>query len=98
MRWICALSLTACLALPAIAQARERSIQELPKDVWDLTFAWTEPLKVIARETRRTNPVSGIWHGLLYGPFRTADRATDIMDERENLPGPEAEKQFRYSF
>ena len=98
MRWIIALSLAACFALPAVTQARERSIQNLPKDVWDLTFAWTEPLKETAEETRRTNPIAGIWRGLLYGPFRTADRATGIMDERENLPGPEAEKQFRYSF
>ena len=43
-----------------VLEAKEKPIEELPKDVWRLAFLWTEPLQQAARETRRLDPISGL--------------------------------------
>lgn len=84
------------------AEARERPIEDLPKDVWNLAFVWTEPLKQAARESRRFDPVSGVWFGLLEGSIKSVQRATDLLvPERDPASTRESDPtnpQFRYSF
>ena len=84
------------------AQAREKSIEELPKDVWTLAFMWTEPIKGVVRESRRFDPVSGLWFGLLEGSISSVERTADILlpgDEEHPGREPKSGKALlRYSF
>ena len=84
------------------AEARERGIEELPKDVWNLAFVWTEPVKEVARESRRFDPVSGLWFGLLEGSIKSVERTTDFFfPADEQQPGTELKSGkplLRYSF
>ncbi len=85
------------------AEAREKPIEELTRDLWALAFAWTEPIKQIAKETRRFDPVSGFWFGLLEGSIKSFERTAAVF-----LPPPqeapkeqrdgEEEPLLRYSF
>ena len=84
-------------------EARERQLEQLPKDVWDLAFVWTEPVKGIAEGTRRFDPVSGIWFGLLEGSMKSVERVTDFLlpQQKDASPSsaPESQKPLlRYSF
>ena len=84
-------------------EARERQLEQLPKDVWDLAFIWTEPVKSIAEDTRRFDPVSGIWFGLLEGSMKSVERVTDFLlpQQKDASPSsaPESQKPLlRYSF
>ena len=88
-----------------VVEAKERPLTELPRDVWDLALAWTEPAKQVARETRRFDPVSGLWFGLLEGSVRSLELTADFL-----LPGDSKTSQgpspsinsgkalWRYSF
>ncbi|MBI3331318.1 MAG: hypothetical protein HYZ96_04305 [Candidatus Omnitrophica bacterium] len=86
------------------AEAREKPVEELTKDVWTLAFAWTEPIKQVARETRRFDPVSGLWFGLLEGSIKSFERTAAIFlppsQEAPEEPrgGPREEPLLRYSF
>ena len=72
------------------AQARERTLTELPGDVWNLAFAWTEPIKQAAKYSRQFDPVSGTWFGLLDGAVKSVERATQfIRPEDKERAGPE---------
>ena len=84
----------------AVVEARQRPIDELPKDIWDLAFVWTEPLKQVANQTRRRDPVRGLWFGLVDGSIRSVSRTTKffLFPQYEPSRTPEAGKQFRYSF
>ena len=86
----------------AVAEARERLLTELPGDVWDLAFAWTEPIKQAAKYSRTFDPVSGIWFGLLDGSVKSVERAAQFirLDDKERT-GPETKSGkalIRYSF
>ncbi|MBI1992565.1 MAG: hypothetical protein HYS71_04960 [Candidatus Omnitrophica bacterium] len=72
-------------------EAREKSLGELPKDVWDLAFVWTEPIKQAAKEARRFDPVSGTWFGILEGSVKSVERAADFF-----LPGDEQHPGLQY--
>lgn len=84
------------------AEAREKPIEELPKDVWNLAFVWTEPFKQVARESRRFDPVSSVWFGLLEGSIKSVQRATDLLvperDPSSTRKSDPTNPQFRYSF
>ena len=86
----------------ARVDAKEKSIKELPKDVWNLAFIWTEPIKGVARETRRLDPVSGVWIGLIDGSVKSVERTAKFFFPTEhNAPGPtykEGKALLRYTF
>lgn len=86
-------------------EARERPIEALPKDVWDLAVAWTEPIQQAARESRRFDPVSGVWFGLLEGSVKAIERTTNFFlpeadAKREQAPSRQEPGKaiFRYTF
>ena len=85
------------------AQAEDRALSELPKDVWNLAFVWTEPLKGVVRETRRFDPVSGLWIGLVEGSVKSVERTTDFFlpkheDTRSPVKLKSGKALLRYSF
>ena len=82
------------------AQARERPIEDLPKDVLTLAFVWTKPLQQVAEQSRRFDPVTGLWLGLVDGSVKSVERTAQffLYPEGLNSESPEASKQFRYSF
>ena len=85
-----------------IADAKEKSIQELPRDVWDLAFVWTEPIKSIAQESRRFDPVSGLWFGMLEGSIKSVERTTRLFVQEDRTPHgsaqPTEQPLLKYSF
>ena len=83
--------------------AAERSIEDLPNDVWDLAFVWTEPIKEVARETRRFDPISGLWFGLLEGAVKSIERTADVFLPHQKASSPSSTQQenpalLRYTF
>lgn len=83
--------------------AKEQPIEELPRDVWSLAWVWTEPLKQAARDTRKFDPVSGFWFGLLEGSVKSMQRTADLLlpDQKTDTPSTgaaPAKAQFRYSW
>jgi hypothetical protein len=83
-----------------VAQARERPLEELPKDVLSLAFVWTEPLKQVARHSRRHDPVSGLWMGLVDGSVKSVERTARLFlpEGTATPPEPEPGKILRYTF
>ena len=86
-----------------VAEAADKSIEDLPRDAWNLALVWTEPIKQVARETRRFDPISGVWFGLLEGSVKSVERTASLLippsDKRE--PGSSIDSgklQFRYAF
>ncbi len=74
------IALCGLLSLGASAAlAEERSITELPKDVWDLAFSWTEPIKQAAKQSKRSDPVSGLWFGVLDGSVKSMERTAGFL-------------------
>lgn len=85
------------------AQARDRPIEELPKDVWNLAFVWTEPIKSMANAARRFDPVSGLWFGLLEGSVKSLERTAELFLLRKAQEPPTSPAQpdnalLRYTF
>lgn len=83
-------------------EAKERPIEQLPKDVWDLAFVWTEPLKHVAKESRRFDPVSGLWFGMLEGSIKSVERTTKLFMQEDVTPRgsaqPAEQPLLKYSF
>jgi hypothetical protein len=83
-------------------EARDTSITEFPKDAWDLAFMWTEPMKHVAKETRRFDPLSGLWFGLLEGSIKSVERTAEFLlqegEERSGQPVKSGKPILRYSF
>ena len=83
-------------------EARERPIEELPKDMWDMATVWTEPIKSAAEQSRRFDPVSGLWFGLLEGSVKSVERTTKFLIQDEATPGgapvPAEQPLLRYNF
>ncbi len=61
------------------AQAKDRAIEELPRDLWNLAFAWTEPIKSVAKQTRQFDPVSGLWFGMVDGSVKSVERTAEFF-------------------
>lgn len=66
------------------AAAAERPIEELPGDAWDAATGWAQPIK---SRSRRFDPVSGLWFGMLEGSVRSIERTAGILMYR-NEPDP----------
>ena len=85
-----------------VAEARERTLTELPGDVWNLAFVWTEPIKQAAKYSRTFDPVSGVWFGLLDGSVKSVERAAAfICPDGKERAGPEMKSGkalLRYTF
>ena len=85
-----------------LVEAKDKPIEELPKDVLGLAFCWTEPVKQVARETRRFDPVSGLWFGLLEGSIKSVERTAELFLLKHNEPSdraPASDKALlRYAF
>ena len=87
----------------ATAEAKDRSIEQLPADLWTVATLWTEPIKEAAKQTRQFDPISGLWLGLIDGSVRSVARTAKffIPQEDKNVPGPdyrEGKAILRYSF
>jgi len=85
------------------AEARDRPLEELPRDVWELAFVWTEPIKSMAKEVRRFDPVSGLWFGLLEGSVKSVERTAEFFIPRHAQEPPTSPDEtdnplLRYSF
>ena len=85
------------------AEARDRPLEELPRDVWELAFVWTEPIKSVAKEMRRFDPLSGLWFGLLEGSVKSVERTAEFFMPRNTQQPPTSPDQsdnplLRYSF
>ncbi len=71
------------------SQAKTHAIDELPHDLWNLATLWTEPIKGVARNTRRFDPVSGLWFGLLEGSEKSVERTGQFLfPPTEDTPRP----------
>lgn len=87
----------------AVADAREKDLEDLPRDAWDLATVWTEPIKGVARETRRLDPVSGTWFGLLKGSLKSVERTVAFILPSQQEDQPDAAVRgeklpFHYAF
>ena len=103
MRLVTALLIVLVMAVgTGKADAKEKSITELPKDIWNLVFVWTEPIKEAARESRRFDPVSGVWFGLLEGSVKSVERTAELfLSGDKDHPGAEyksGKALLRYTF
>ncbi len=100
LAWVMAITIVA--AWVPCAGAREKSIEELPQDVWTLAFMWTEPIKGVVRESRRFDPVSGLWFGLLEGSITSVERTANFFLPSEETQQGTNQKSgkplLRYSF
>jgi len=83
----------------AAAEARQKSIDELPQDVWSIVGA---PVASIARETRRFDPISGAWFGLVEGSVKSLERTANLLLQPDappsDRPAPSEQPLIRYSF
>ena len=61
-----------------------------------------EPVKQVARETRRFDPISGLWFGLLEGSIKSVERTVNLVVQPDEEPsGPQRKSGkpiLRYSF
>lgn len=102
-RIVALLSVVLLLGAATRAAAEEKAIADLPKDLWVLATVWTEPIKGVAREVRRLDPVSGFWFGLLEGSVKSVEHATHVLlgspREANKQPQTSSDKPLvRYSF
>ena len=87
------------LAGAGMVEARERPIEDLPGDVWEIASLWTEPIKQVARDTRRFDPVSGVWFGLLEGSVRSMERTAEfLMPSKDSGARQRNPLLLRYTF
>lgn len=71
--------------------------------MWDLATVWTEPIKAVAQETQRFDPVSGTWFGLLKGSLKSVERTVAFIlpPQQEDQPGAAVKGDkllFNYAF
>lgn len=78
--------------------AEDKPIEQLPQDVLELAFAWTEPIKQVAKRSRQFDPVSGLWIGLVDGSVKSVERTAQFLLEDRSSTSHEPGKIFRYSF
>lgn len=103
--WVVSVGLVVFWQTPL--DARDKPIEELPKDVWDLAFVWTEPLKQVATHAKRFDPVSSLWIGLLDGSVKSVERTAGFLLSGFEQPKSSGSSRpsdgrpgalFRYSF
>ena len=86
----------------AEAKVKEKSIQQLPRDAWELAFVWTEPIKCVLKESRRFDPVSGLWFGIVEGSVKSVERTAGFFlpgdKDREGSEVDSGKVLIRYTF
>lgn len=98
MRRVVGLVVVVLVGWTGTATAAERPIEELPGDVGRVIFAWTEPIKQVAKRSRELDPVSGLWIGLIDGSVKSVERTAQFLLEDRSSATQEPGKIFRYSF
>jgi hypothetical protein len=84
------------LALSAApAEARQELLEELPQDLWSVVGA---PMTSIARETRRFDPISRLWFGLVDGSVKSLERTAALLLQPEPPPAPPEQPLVHSSF
>ena len=87
-----------------MVEAKDRPIEQLPQDVWNLALVWTEPIKAVVKQTRQFDPISGLWFGLVDGSVKSVERTAQFIlpsdrDDNALHPTYKGEKAIlRYSF
>ena len=82
-----------------MAGAGERSVAELPKDVWEIAFGWTQPLHQASVDSLSSNTLNSLWLGLVGGSIGSVGRTASFLLFPLNEPATsEPAKQYRYSF
>lgn len=77
MRWrLGAVIACVLIAGPGLAGANARPLEQLPQDVWNIA---TEPFTSVARETRRFDPISSLWFGLLESSIKSVQRTAALI-------------------
>ena len=77
------------IVVAGIVEAKDRPIEELPKDAWNLAFVWTEPVKAIVKQTRQFDPISGLWFGLVDGTVKSVERTAGyLIPHEDDSTGP----------
>ena len=84
-------------------EAKDKNIEDLPKDVWTLATFWTEPIKQVVKDSRQFDPVSGFWFGLVEGSVKSVERTADVLLPPKDKSQPGADVKdgkllYRYSF
>lgn len=62
-----------------IAAAAEKPLGQLPQDMLALADAATQPVQAVHRETRRFDPISGVWFGLVEGSVKSVEHAAKFF-------------------
>ena len=90
MRWAVGIMVVIGLMLTVgIVEAKDRPIEQLPQDMWNLAFVWTEPIKAVAKRTRQFDPLSGFWFGLVDGSVKSVERtAAYLIPHEDDSTGP----------
>ena len=90
MRWVVAVIVAIGVGSWAgMVEAKDRPIEQLPQDVWNLAFVWTEPIKAVVKRTRQFDPLSGLWFGLVDGSVKSVERtAAYIIPHEDDSTGP----------
>lgn len=73
--WLVMGSLMGALAV----SAAERPLDQLPQDVLALADAVTQPVRQVHRETRRFDPISGVWFGLVEGSVKSVEHTAKFF-------------------
>jgi hypothetical protein len=77
MRYALGLAVVLCCA--GRVAAAERPLEQLPQDVLALADAVTQPVQEVHRETRRFDPVSGLWFGLVEGSVKSFEHTAKFL-------------------
>ena len=86
MRWVAGMVVAVVMLMgPGAAGASERvskqvQLRQVSQDAWNIA---TEPFKSVARETRRFDPITGLWFSLLEGSVKSIERTAQIFFHTE---------------
>ena len=90
------------LVASTTAQASiNKPLKDLPKDAWTIATFWTEPIRQVAAQARRFDPLSGLWFGLLEGSVKSVERTAGLFwsQDDDSSQGSSSRKALlRYSF
>ena len=59
--------------------AVEKPLNQLPQDLLTLADAATQPIQEVHRETRRLDPISSVWFGLLEGSVKSVEHTAKFL-------------------
>ncbi len=95
-RFILLCAAVALIGGAGLVRAEDRGIEQLPQDVGNLALVWAEPLKEVPTQTRRSNPINGLWLGLVSGSIETVGNVAGFFASSSGEDGDDP--ILRYSF